>query len=484
MRAVTPSQRANRAVEWLAALWALTDGHAPPRTANPDLLPALHRLDLADQPAYRLVTALRRGTNLDRLVKGVVRSAYGLSLTEPGAPPLPFAGRLVESLAQLDLAWGERFDQAVAQGRVELAAQIDPLLAGADPAQDLAELVGEPVPLRLEITPSLFLAPPQAGRHGLRLAQPDGDQVHLYFGLPLGSPPGAFGITREWLVAGGWHYAVECWLDRYWPQLKEALGAQPNLADTWTAATNPPAGGWLRSVRTHLSISLMAALWARQGYPTDSVRLLARGQRLLAIDWFADWLAASTGRLSDHLASLPAALVSDQAEWERQAQVPTGLPDAINLTMAPLWRGRPRLVCPDRWSDEALGAVQAGWERLRLPALRHSAWLASAESASEPAIAYGDPLENPLVAAVLAARGLGLHQADGAEPVLVALARGERAGDPWRLAIAAERSEQLTPLGLDQVLRLGYTWAILDGGRLQRGQVGTDSPMLEWEALA
>src|SRR5471030_1217228 len=65
-------------VEWLAALWEITDDQ--PRSANPDLLTLLRFAShLGAHPAVGHVARLRRSHSRDRVIKALVCAAYETS---------------------------------------------------------------------------------------------------------------------------------------------------------------------------------------------------------------------------------------------------------------------------------------------------------------------------------------------------------------------------------------------------------------------
>ena len=352
---MTPERSAVALVEWLAALWQLTDDGST-RCANAHLLPLLRVAPaLPAHPALEAVARARAVHGRDRLVKAVVGAAYGRR--GDGAA-------LHDALHPL-LADGERLlgagSQSVLAQSVDLAGRRLQEIAGRlDPAADLAELVGERVALRIVTAPSVFLPPPQAGRHGVLVRGPEESIAHLHFGFPLRQDPRQFSITRPWLAGGGWHYAIQLYLERHWPSIAGRLVGRPDLARELADALRSPDGDgtdWTEVLQVHLNVALKCLLSRRLNMPDGIHRAFARARGLVLFPWFEEWLlgTGATGeRLAAEIAALPDALADGRARWQELAAAGSGPPPAMNLALISRSARSACLVVPDDWPEHAV----------------------------------------------------------------------------------------------------------------------------------
>lgn len=458
-----PARRAADSVEWLAALWELAEGRDS-HCANPGLLTLLRFTPgWSAHPATVAVASERRRTSRDPLIKAIVRDAYG----EPTrAAELRMA--LEDLAARSHDIVGAGPCQVVAQARAEAERRVAAIAGRLDPAADLVAVTGEPVQLQILVAPSVFLPPPQSGRHGVLLRRDDRWVAHLHFGFPLEGDVEAFNINRTWLLGGAWHYAIDIYLQRHWPPIAERLADRRDLAEAVSAAMESSRGGeggsWTDALRAHVGVAFKCLLSRRQGQPDGIHRALARASGLSLFPWFEAWLldAASGGRpLDTALQALPEALTQDRPAWESLGRA-AGLPPAVNLALMSPGARRASLVVPDDWSDDAATAAVAGWRLLPLPVVRHGEWL-RASSGRTPVIAFGDPARNPLVGRVLAQRGLALEALAATRPAIIALSAPGFEGAPWCIAVAVQRPETAATLHMEMALKQTSSYVLLDG---------------------
>lgn len=455
--------RAGDRVEWLAALWELAEGRDS-RCANPGLLALLGLSPtLRAHPAMVAVARERRSASRDSVLKAVVRDAYG----EPaGAAEL---GMAIDVLAtQAPEIVGAGPCQVVAQARAEAQRRVEVIAGQLDPAADLAALTGEWVPMQVVVGPSVFLPPPQSGRHGVLVRRADHWIAHLHFGFPLDGDVEAFDINRTWLLGGAWHYAIDLYLQRHWPLVAERLADRRELGEAVAAALESSRDGadwsWLRALRAHVGVAFKCLLSRRQGLPDGVHRAFARAAGLSLFPWFEAWLtdaAAGDRPLDCALQSLPEAMAQDQPVWEGLGRA-AGLPPTVNLALISPGARRASLVVPDDWSDDAVTAAVAGWRLLPLPVVRYGEWL-RANSGDAPVIAFGDPVQNPLVGRVLTQRGLSLETLEATRPAIIALSAAGFEGAPWCIAVAVKRPETAEKLHMEMALKQTCSYMLLDG---------------------
>jgi hypothetical protein len=461
-------RRAADSVEWLAALWELAEGRDS-RCANPGLLTLLRFTPgWSAHPAMAAVASERRRNSRDLLIKAIVRDTYG----EPtSAAELRMA--LEDLAARSNDIVGPGPCQVVAQARAEAERRVEAIAGRLDPAADLAAVTGEHVQLQILVAPSVFLPPPQSGRHGVLLRRADHWVAHLHFGFPLEGVVEAFDINRPWLLGGAWHYAIDIYLQRHWPPIAERLADRRDLAEAVSAAMESSRGGegaargawsWIDALRAHVGVAFKCLLSRRQGLPDGIHRALARASGLSLFPWFESWLidAASGGHpLDTVLQALPEALTQDRPAWESLGRA-AGLPPTVNLALISPAARRASLVVPDDWSDDDATAAVAGWRLLPLPVVRHGEWL-RASSGGTPVIAFGDPARNPLVGRVLAQRGLALEALEATRPAIIALSASGFEGAPWCIAVAVQRPETAATLHMEMALKQTSTYVLLDG---------------------
>ncbi len=458
---------ASERVEWLAALWQLTEREEP-RCANPHLLTLLRYAPrLAGHPALEAFAALRRLHSRDQLIKTVVTAT---------CDPASAHGDLADTLAALanedEELLGAGPHGMVAEARAEVQRRAARIAGVLDPAADLAAVTGERLSLRVVLAPSVFLPPPQAGRHGVLVRGSAECVAHLHFGFPLLQDPQQFSITRPWLVGGAWHYAIQLYLERHWPGVAERLAPRADLAAAVSQVMGPGEGRagrpWTDVLQAHLNVALKCLLSRRLGLPDGVHRAFARARGLVLFPWFADWLLDGdvAGRdLAAHIATLPEAFAGARAQWERLAGSTAGLPPTVNLALISPGTRRASLVIPDEWSEAEADAAVAGWRLLPLPVVRYGAWAAARTGAQTPVIALGEPERNPLVRRVLEQRALSLDPL-ASDPAIIALSRPGFEPATWCVAVAVSRPETAAGLRMEMALKQTSSYIVFDRGRV------------------
>jgi hypothetical protein len=445
-------------VEWLAALWELTEPRAC-RSANPHLIALLQlKPQLLAHPACRLVGALRQSTTRDRLVKQLVASAYAET---PAGDELMVAVRSFER--DFAACLGAPVADFIASARAEAFDRACRIAGPLEAATQLGELTGERLPFRAVLAPSVFLPVPQAGRHGALIHLTGESVAHLHFGFPVHGGASPFGFTREWFVAGAWHYAIQTYLARHWPPVAQRLTARPDvmrgLLDVLGSV--PSRRGTMSDVDVpkvmaeHVNFAMKSALYRRSGFREDLLRALAHGEGLVLFSWVRQWLLDRVRGtpLPMYLLTLPEALAAARPEWQdlRFADVAPP-PTAIRVALTSMSARSATFVVPDGWSDAASTAAMAGWDLLSLPRLRYSEWCRLRARDANPVIAFGEPERNDLVRGVLDQRGLSLARIDAHDPAIIALSRPGFEGRDWCLAVAVTRPETAALLHIEMAL--------------------------------
>jgi hypothetical protein len=484
-----PEQAALNAVEWLAALWDLC-APGPSQAANAHLA-ALVRVasDLRLHDACAWLDRERRVSSRDQLVKRVVTAAY--RQTDDGNISASFH----QLCADIPQVLGPALYGLLREARDEARARVEVLAGHLDPVGDVAEITGEPIPMRVVIAPSLFLPPPQAGRHGVLLR--GGETVaHLHFGFPLERDPCQYDINRAWLIGGTWHYALRLYTNRYWPGIARRLAACADLEEAVSAlAADTPAGRvapgeprWIRWLEHHLHVTLKRLLYRQRGGPDDAVRLLNELQGYSLMSWFDSWLArglSSKVPLADVLATLPDALRRERSDWEALAGTAAPPPLTLNFALLSRSAGRAVLVFPDDWSEPAVQAAAAGWRAGPMPIVRCSGWLAARGADAAPVIAFGEPASNTLVRTVLEQRGLPWPPCPSDSAAVVALSTAPVAGAQWCIAVAVSRPEVAATLKAHAFRARCNAYVLFDRGevigdncRAADAEVATTTPLV------
>jgi hypothetical protein len=462
-------RKATESVEWLAALWELTED-GEPQCANPHLLTLLQfSARLRAHRALDDVARLRRVSGRDQLIKTLVNAAYSETTTQ-----YPLLDSMQALAGSADALLGAGPCQLIEEAAAEARRRVWDLTGDLDPAADLAALIGERLPLRVVLGPSVFLPPPQAGRHGVLVRRRDGWVAHLHFGLPLRRSLQPFSITRPWLLGGAWHYAIDLYLQTRWPAIADRVAERRDLIEALSVAVGSPAGEARRCtdiLKAHVNVALKCLLSRRLSVPDGAHRAFARARGLVLFPWFEKWLTGSGAQgaaLAAHIAMLPEALAVARPEWESLARVEAETPPTVNLALISPSTRQACLVVPDEWSDDAAAAAVAGWRLFRLPLVRYGEWARARPSDATPVIAFGEPDRNPLVRRVLEQRGLSLGTIDAVDPAIIAISLPGFDGASWCIAVAVARPETAATVHVETALQQTGSYIILDGGVVVR----------------
>lgn len=459
--------RAARKIEWLSLLCRILDSNetAP---ANPsEAAQVAAWLEPSGKLALGLLKLLSNIHSRDGLIKGVVSVTHGLGNASGGGIAHEALVGLSDELGRIDDLLGARFESDLKESRELLRSQVTPLVEGLDPAGDIAAITGEPCPLSIAVAPCLFVPPPQDGRHGVFLPLAEGSVVQLYFGFPLHEDLRRYGIDSQFLCSGAWHYGLNSFLRSSWPAVEELLRPMAAVEDIFVGSLRADRKRpWPAAVEEHVKLALRSHLAERSGGRRRHFEILAEAFALPHFSWFAQLIEdglRSKQSLRDQLKDLPRAL-TEAAGSGALARRACKVPDAINLTLIAQPRKDLHIVVPDDWNDGLLTAVRESWRALAAPVLRQSEWYARAGSATSPAIALGNPDDNPLVATVLKRRAMHLPPEEDA--TLLALLPPGEGQEGWCIAVAARRAELAATTTLEVAARLTCSYAILRNERV------------------
>jgi hypothetical protein len=461
------------AVEWLVAIWELTEPEGS-RSANPDLVALLQTPSVLAHPVVQTVARVRAAERRDRAIKAVVSGCYGDATALPDL--CATLGQFVDRIG--DLLDANRLD-AIQQARGEAQRRAEALCGAWDPVGDLTPLVGERVPARIVLAPSVFLPLPNAGRHGVLVRRPDDSSiVHLHFGFALGRSH--FSANRTWLLGGAWHYAIRLYLDRHWPTIAQRLADRSDLGravrDLIAAPRTAPASGpmpderpWTDVMAAHLTMAIKCVLSHRLGLADGFHRVASRAEGCVLAPWFEEWLEAGLAEhvgFARHLATLPEAFAAQQSRWESLAVAEASTPLTANVNFR-IWSPEARratVVVPDEWTDDAAAAAVAGWSGLSLPVQRYGEWMRSSAGDASPVIAIGEPERNPLVRRVLDQWGLSLTAFALEAPSIVATSLPGFVEAEWCLAVAVTGPESAAHVRIPALVKQTRPYVVFDGG--------------------
>lgn len=473
--AAAPAQRAAERVELMALLWQMLDGEAA-YCVNPRLLMATRFVpELQAVPATGQLRELRRTTSRDSVIKGLVTAAH---VSAANGPPIVIEiADLAASLDALSDQWdallgglAAPLTAAYRQMR-ELAA---PLSAGMNPAADMTAVTGEHDPLELVVLPSLFLPPPQNGRHSVLVDAPaHGAVAYLHFGYPLDDDPLQFGINRYWLLGGAWHYAVNRFIERHWPAMAAELRAMPELKSVLTTALTEhrEAVIWPQVVAEHVSIAVKCLLCDYAEMPQMVHLSFARTQGLAFFGWFRDWmteLARHPDSFTAEFRRLPQAMQSRQDEMVAVAAATPSGPVSLNFALASRAH-RPIIVLPDHWNESLRERISRRWSLVAGEILRASEWCRIPDPAAASLIAFGQVGRDVMIDELLTRRGLTLEETAEGGDLLVSLFPPERARKPWQIAIAVHDPEVAGNFSAEHVMGLFHSTARFAGYRFVEG---------------
>ncbi|MCJ2188481.1 hypothetical protein [Novosphingobium beihaiensis] len=465
----TARERVAERVELMALLWQVLDGDTA-YCANPRLLMVTKIVpELLEDSATTQLAALRETQGRDSIIKGLTADVHG-----SGADPA--VHELAEALDSLSDRW-DGLLQALAiplhKAYRDMCQRAGQLVEGFDPAGDLQSLTGERDALTVAILPSLFLPPPQNGRHSSLVVSPDGAATgYLFYGFPLDNDPARFGINSSWLLGGAWHYAVTRFIERRWPALGKALQADPGLEAALTAAlaAHRAQVAWPQCIAEHLTIALKCALCRQAGLADLIHRIFAKAQGAAFFDWFAEWtteLARDPESFVREFERLPEILAARQGELIETADATRSGPASINFALSS--RQDRVLVVPDHWSEELSERIRRRWSLVSRAFERESTWRERSGPQDVCVIAFGQAGRDRLIDSLLDARGLTLDRSDDGGDVLVSLSPPDRALKPWQLAVAVHDPEVAGNFAAEHVMGLFHRTARFSDYQLVEG---------------
>ena len=178
----TIEQQVAERIEILAALIQLNSDDSV-YSANPRLINVLHITPLLrEHRAGQILRTIMPSLSRDGLIKQIVSISYGNAVSED-------IEDLTAAIDDISALWDQELGgiaPILAEAYQTMVRRVALLYDGIDPVNDLTRMTGEEDKLRIVINPSLFLPPPQTGRHGASIvSRQHGDVSHLFFGYPL-----------------------------------------------------------------------------------------------------------------------------------------------------------------------------------------------------------------------------------------------------------------------------------------------------------
>jgi hypothetical protein len=436
-----PAELCAERVELLALLWQVLDGDAA-YCANPRLLMITKLLpELQQDQATQKLAVLRKTYDRDRLIKLLTGDAHGVNTD-------PTIRALAADLDTLSNRWDALLQGLAApltQAYHTMRDRAAQLTVGLDPVRDMERLTGEHDSLTLRFCPSLFLPPPQTGRHSSLVSSHDGGAAaYLFFGFPLDSDPAQYGINAPWLLGGAWHYPVTRFIERHWPAIAPALASDKQLETALSAALQGHRDKvvWPGFIVEHLVLVLKCALCRASGLPDRVHRDFARTQGAAFFDWFVSWISDIAKNSADFVTAfelLPETLAAKQRDLIEAADMMQSGASSINFAMA---SRQPRvIVVPDHWDVALREKIRRRWSLVARTIIAESEWNQRAGRAVECMIAFGEVGRDQMVDDLLDAID-DEPVAIGAEhDLIVALLPQRRANSPWQLAIGVRDAE-------------------------------------------
>lgn len=440
-------------VELMALLWQMLDGDAA-YCANPRLLMVTKLLpELLDDPAARLLAILRETYDRDRVVKLLTSDAHGTGNDPAGQT-------FASALDALSNRWDSLLQGLAApltQAYCTMRDRAERLTEGLDPVGDMHRLTGERDPLTMVFSPSLFLPPPQNGRHSSLVTSGDGNSTaYLFYGFPLDSDPARFGINPHWLRGGAWHYPVTRFVERHWQSISATLTNDKMLGTALTAAMEDHRDKvmWPGCIAEHLVLALKCALCRESGLPDLVHRDFARTQGAAFFDWFVTWMMCivqDPPRFVAEFERLPKTLAARQQELIDAAAAMQSGASSINFAMA---SRQPRvIVVPDHWDDALREKIRRRWSLVARTIIAESDWRQRVGGEAECVIAFGEVGSDKLIDDLLQTIEDDPETIGSGHDLVVALMPHHRAKNPWQLAIGVRDSELAGSLAAEHVMR-------------------------------
>lgn len=410
-----------RRVDWFSLLWAVADDSTD--CANPALLAqVVQRISLIYTPAALLIKAftssMGRGDLIARIVpkESIYRApaegmneASSQATTSPEDTPEDEFSFLWDLLGDVERANGDVLRDLITSAQEIALARCEAMIAEFAPKQKLEDLLAwkpstspgawaarDPaLNLDFVLHPSLWLPPPQDGRHSLVRRVAGRTIIFLFFGLQLDVSPEASNVSPAFLRDGLWVLGLRAYISECCPWL-QARG-------THASVLLPPPGvnffevqrrfrDWPELVLRHLSIVLQARLLSTIGGSLDDVRAMALAQGYWLYDWFDGFIAARPldMPLSNWLQHLPCALEADGKMLVQQwAPQPLSSMAISVLFVEALQRGNVRITLPDGLPDQVIRDFRRRWQNTPTT-ITHAA--DSADRSLQPASYHGNIL--------------------------------------------------------------------------------------------
>lgn len=280
---------------------------------------------------------------------------------------------LWQCLGDLDAEHGSQLRRLTAAparaARARLKALIDDV---PDPSMLLATAVERP---SVVICPTLWLPPPQDGRHAAIVPTPRGTTVLLWLGMPAEGPlPVA--VTPTFLRDGVWVMWLRAYLQQVCPWLRDGAPRSLTRLAAQALASKRRFSTAENLVLRHLAVVIQAQLFAANGGAPDSIREMALAQGYWWFDWFWRDLNAKPRAISldRWLADLLERMLADRGTLRQTWQRPTLASTKVSvLFVEALHGGEVRLRVPAGIQRATRKALRERWSvvPMRLCTARH-----------------------------------------------------------------------------------------------------------------
>ena len=279
-------------------------------------------------------------------------------------------------------------------------------------------------------------------------------------------------------MGGGWHYAVDRFIHRHWPDMAEKLRAMPEVEQVIVSMLAPHRDTvtWPTVLAEHASIALKCAL-SRQESESESVhRRFAQARGLVLFPWFDEWIRNLTSQSANFVnafEALPEKIEQEYTSLVEIADISHSGPPTINMALAS-GQGHATIVIPDNWEQTAFDAIAKRWEIVTPHVMRETQWREHSEVHNSPVIAFGQASHDELIKSAMMEHQLQLNPSAEGGDLLLALLPVKTAKQPWRLLIAVEDKSVATRFPAEQALDLFHRVARFSSLRFVEG----DTPSL------
>lgn len=280
---------------------------------------------------------------------------------------------LWQCLGDLDAEHGSQLRRLTSAPTRAVRARLKALIDDVpDPGILLATASKRP---SLVICPTLWLPPPQDGRHAAIVPTPRGTTVLLWLGMPAEGPlPVA--VTPTFLRDGLWVMWLRAYLQQVCPWLRDGppRGLNRLAAQALASRRRFSTAGDL--VLRHLAVVIQAQLFAANGGAPDSIREMALAQGYWWFDWFWRDLNAKPRAISldRWLVDLLDRMLADHGTLRQMWQRPTLASNKVSvLFVEALHGGEVRLRLPAGIQRATRKALRERWSAVpvRLCTARH-----------------------------------------------------------------------------------------------------------------